>query len=157
MAGREYPERPLVGVGGIVVARERVLLVRRAREPLRGKWSLPGGMVEVGETLAEAVRREIAEETGLTVRVGSIVKVLDRITRDEQKRVQFHYVLVDFLCRVEGGKLRAASDVSEARWVRREELAQYGLRPETLRIIEKGLEEAMAKAAKRNRKSPGSS
>jgi ADP-ribose pyrophosphatase YjhB (NUDIX family) len=114
-------------------------------------------MVEVGETLAEAVRREIAEETGLTVRVGSIVKVLDRITRDEQKRVQFHYVLVDFLCRVEGGKLRAASDVSEARWVRREELAQYGLRPETLRIIEKGLEEAMAKAAKRNRKSPGSS
>ncbi|HEY7680741.1 MAG TPA: NUDIX hydrolase [Terriglobia bacterium] len=157
MAGREYPERPLVGVGGIVVARERVLLVRRAREPLRGKWSLPGGMVEVGETLAEAVRREIAEETGLTVRVGSIVKVLDRITRDEQKRVQFHYVLVDFLCRVEGGTLRAASDVSEARWVRREELAQYGLRPETLRIIEKGLEEAMAKAAKRNRKSPGSS
>jgi ADP-ribose pyrophosphatase YjhB (NUDIX family) len=140
---REYPERPLVGVGGVVIEGGRVLLVRRAREPLRGQWSLPGGLVEVGERLAEAVRREIAEETGLTVRVEGIVKVLDRITRDARKRVRYHYVLVDFLCRVEGGELRAASDVSEARWVPRDELAQYGLRPATLRVIEKAFSQTV--------------
>ena len=137
MAGREYPKRPLVGVGGVVIEGDQVLLVRRAREPLRGQWSLPGGLVEVGEKLAEAVRREIAEETGLTVRVEGIVKVLDRITRDKEKRVRFHYVLVDFLCRVEGGELQAGSDVSAARWVRRSDLAKFQLRPATLRVIER--------------------
>ena len=140
MTGREYPERPLVGVGGVVLDGEKVLLVRRARAPLLGEWSLPGGLVEVGEQLAEAVRREIAEETGLNVRVEGIVKVLDRITRDVKKRVRFHYVLVDFLCRVEGGNLHASSDVSEARWVPRRELADYHLRPATLRVIGKAFQ-----------------
>jgi len=144
MAGREYPERPLVGVGGVVIDGERVLLIRRGREPLKGEWSLPGGLVEVGESLADAVRREIAEETGLEVRVEGIVKVLDRITRDKRRRVKYHYVLVDFLCRADGGVLRASSDVSEARWVRRRDLAKYSLRPATLRVIEKAFKAALS-------------
>ena len=142
MAGREYPERPMVGVGGVVIDGERVLLVRRGRQPLKGEWSLPGGLVEVGERLADAVRREIAEETGLTVRVEGIVKMLERITRDQRKRVKYHYVLVDFLCRVEKGDLMAASDVSAARWVGRNELAEFRLRPMTLRVITKAFESA---------------
>ena len=137
MSGREYPKMPLVGVGGVVVKGQQILLVRRARAPLRGQWSLPGGLVETGETLAAAVRREIAEETGLRVRVERIVEVLDCMTRDSRRRVQYHYVLVDFLCRVQGGRLRAASDVSEARWVRRDQLAKYGLRAVPRRVIDK--------------------
>ena len=137
MVRREYPERPLAGVGGVILDGDKVLLVRRGREPLRGEWSVPGGLVEVGETLAEALRREIREETGLAVRVGPIVEVLDRILPDEQGRVRFHYVLIDYLCRVEGGLLGAASDASEARWAERARLGEYELRPETLRVIEK--------------------
>ncbi len=137
MAGREYPERPIVGVGAVVLDAGKVLLVRRGQEPLRGEWSLPGGAVEVGEKLTEAVRREILEETGLTIRVGEIVEVLDRILRDAAGRVEYHYVLVDFLCRAESGRLEAANDVTEARWVERLDLPQYRLRPETLRVIEK--------------------
>lgn len=147
MTSREYPDRPLVGVGGVILDGEKVVLVRRGREPLRGEWSLPGGLVEVGEGLADAVRREIAEETGLSVRVEGVVKVLDRITRDEQKRVRFHYVLVDFLCRVEGGALGAASDVSEARWVRRRDLTKYALRPATVRVIEKAFQSQLSRHA----------
>jgi ADP-ribose pyrophosphatase YjhB (NUDIX family) len=147
MNAREYPKNPLVGVGGVIVKGQQVLLVRRAREPLRGQWSLPGGLVETGETLAAAVRREIAEETGLRVRVERIVEVLDRITRDSQKRVQFHYVLVDFLCRVQGGRLRAGSDVSEARWVRRDQLATYGLRAVTRRVIDIAFRKSVPRGA----------
>ena len=137
MTNREYPERPLVGVGGVILDGENVLLVRRGREPLLGEWSLPGGLVEVGEKLAEALRREIREETGLAVRVGPMVEVLDRILPDEQGRVRYHYVLVDYLCRVESGRLQAASDAAETRWVERSRLAEYGLRPETMRVIER--------------------
>lgn len=137
MAAREYPEYPLVGVGGVILNGNNVLLVRRGREPLRGEWSMPGGLVEVGEKLTEALRREIREETGLAVRIGVMVEVLDRILRDEQGRTRFHFVLVDYLCRVEGGRLGAGSDAEETAWVERARLSEYGLRSETLRVIEK--------------------
>ena len=102
-----------------------------------GHWSIPGGAVELGETLQEALRREIQEETGLLVCVGDVVEVLERITRDDQGKVRFHYVLVDYLCRVEGGRLWPATDVSEVCWAHRLKLSAYDLRPETLRVIEK--------------------
>jgi mutator protein MutT len=137
--GREYPERPIVGVGGIVVDGSRVLLVRRAVEPLQGHWSLPGGAVEAGETLAQALIRELREETGLEVQVGALVEILDRIQRDGQGRVRYHYVIADYRCAAAGGELRPASDVSDARWVERADLPAYGLKADTLRVIEKAL------------------
>ena len=134
---REYPQRPIVGVGGILLDGSRVLLVRRGAEPLRGQWSIPGGAVEVGEPLAEALAREVLEETGLQVRLLGMVEVLDRILRSADGRVQYHYVLIDYLCRPLEGELRAGSDALEARWVERSDLDHYGLRPETKEVIEK--------------------
>ncbi len=116
---REYPSAPIVGVGAVVIENAHVLLVRRGQQPLLGQWSLPGGAVELGETLKEAIVREVREETGLTVVPTAVLKALDRIERDPQGHVRFHYVLIDFLCSVspEQGTLGAATDVSEAQWV----------------------------------------
>ena len=115
--GREYPAVPRVGVGAVVLDGARVLLVRRGKAPAPGKWSLPGGLVELGETTREAVQREIAEECGLTIRVGEVAGVLDRVIRDGQGRVRYHWVLVDYVAFPESGTLCAASDADEARWV----------------------------------------
>jgi 8-oxo-dGTP diphosphatase len=138
---REYPEAPIVGVGAVVIDGTKVLLVRRGHEPLKGEWSLPGGALELGETLQQGVVREVLEETGLTVVADGIVEILDRIMRDEASgRVRHHYVLIDFLCRVTGGSLRAASDADEVRWAAREQLqepGEYGVAPFTVRVIEK--------------------
>ena len=117
---REYPEGPLVGVGGVVVKDGRVLLVERGSEPLKGHWSLPGGMLELGEALAAGVVREVKEETGLTAEVIELVELLDRIHR-EGERVRYHYVIADYLCRVVEGELKAASDAEAVRWVERAE------------------------------------
>ncbi len=119
---------------------ERVLLVRRGREPLKGEWSLPGGKLELGETLLEGVTREVLEETGLTVRPGAMVEVLDRIVRDEVARVRYHYVLIDFVCSVVGGRLAAGSDADAALWVPRSELGRYEIAPVTLVVIEKAFD-----------------
>ena len=115
---REFPEAPLVGVGGVVVDEGRVLLVRRGREPLKGQWSLPGGLLEIGESLTGGVVREVKEETGLTVEPLELIELLDRIHR-EGERVRYHYVIADYLCRVVSGELNAASDADEAQWVQR--------------------------------------
>jgi 8-oxo-dGTP diphosphatase len=136
---REYPERPIVGVGAVIVDNERVLLVRRGNEPLKGEWSLPGGAVECGETLAAAIAREIQEETGLAIEVGPIVDVLDRIRFDADGRVHYHYVLVDFLCRPSSGTLCCGTDALDARWAPVMELGTYGLPEATVRVIEKAL------------------
>jgi mutator protein MutT len=134
---REYPERPIVGVGAVVVDGGRVLLVRRGREPLKGEWSLPGGAVECGETLEVAIAREVREETGLDVEVGPMVDVLDRIRFDADGRVLYHYVLVDFVCKSSGGTLRCGTDAADAAWAPIVELAQYGLAETTLSVIQK--------------------
>jgi ADP-ribose pyrophosphatase YjhB (NUDIX family) len=143
---REFPQTPLVGVGAVVVHQDRVLLVRRGREPLKGRWTLPGGVLEVGESLVEGVAREVMEETGLQVEPIELVELLDRIHREES-RVRYHYVIADYLCRVTGGELRAASDADEVRWVERAEWNSHSalkLDPITVRVIEKGWQRARA-------------
>jgi 8-oxo-dGTP diphosphatase len=132
---REYPEAPLVGVGGVILHKGKVLLIRRGQEPGKDTWGLPGGLVEVGETIAEALRREVAEETGLEVDPGPVLGIFEPITRDEESRVRYHYVVIDLLATVRGGALRPASDVADARWVGLDELTTYPLRRETLEMI----------------------
>jgi ADP-ribose pyrophosphatase YjhB (NUDIX family) len=120
--GREYPSVPRVGVGAVVLDAGRVLLVRRGKAPLAGKWSLPGGLLELGETTAEAARREVAEECGLRIRVGEVAGILDRVVRDAEGRIRYHWVLVDYVAVVESGTLCAASDADEAQWVEVDEV-----------------------------------
>jgi len=142
--GREYPEMPMIGVGAVIVDHGRVLLVRRGHEPLLGRWSLPGGLIELGETLQSALVREVWEETGLMVEPVELVELIDSIHRDGE-RVRFHFVIADYLCRVKGGALRAASDADEARWVERSEWNSHSaiaLDPVTVRVIELGWQRA---------------
>ncbi len=137
---REFPQTPLVAVGAVIVEGDRVLLVRRGSEPLKGGWTLPGGVLEVGETLAAGVAREVREETGLEVEPLELVEVLERIHR-EGERVRYHYVIADYLCRVTGGALQAASDADAVRWVERAEWNSHSilkLDPITVRVMEKG-------------------
>jgi len=151
---REFPEAPLVGVGAVIVHEGRVLLVQRGREPLKGHWSLPGGMVELGESLQAGVIREVEEETGLLVEPVELIELIDRIHR-EGERIRYHYVIADYLCRVTGGELKAASDADAVRWVERKEwnkpdlgdLSVEGalvLDPVTVRVIENGWQRAKA-------------
>jgi ADP-ribose pyrophosphatase YjhB (NUDIX family) len=145
---REFPEGPVVGVGAVVVHQGRVLLVQRGREPLKGKWSLPGGMLELGESLTQGVAREVQEETGLDVEAIELIELIDRIHKESGpsgERVRYHYVIADYLCRVVGGTLQAASDADAVRWVERAEWNSHSalaLDPITVRVIEAGWQRA---------------
>jgi 8-oxo-dGTP diphosphatase len=176
MSKREYPERPVVGVGGVVIQEDRVVLVRRAGPPLEGEWSIPGGALEVGETIAEGVRRELREETGLDVRVLELIEVFERILpgeggpgesrRDdsggdkggrsdgwrgddgwkEGRRPQYHFVILDYLCAASGGALRAGGDASDVALVAEEDLAGYLLTPAVSRVLKKAFSISRARS-----------
>ncbi len=132
---RAYPDRPLVGVGAVIWMDGKVVLIRRRHEPLAGRWSIPGGTLKVGETLAAGVAREVLEETSVEVEVGPVIDVFDRIVRDEEGRVRFHFVLIDYLCRPIGGRLRAASDAMDIALADPGNLEKYDLPPDTVEVI----------------------
>jgi 8-oxo-dGTP diphosphatase len=136
---RQYPERPIVGVGAVIVDDGKVVLIKRKYEPLKGQWSLPGGMVEIGEALETALAREMLEETGLRVDVGPVIEVFDRIMRDEERRVRYHFVLIDYLCWPADGSLQAGSDVDVAIWADPATLDAYALTEKATSVIHRAL------------------
>src|SRR6266446_1250140 len=144
VSSREYPERPVVGIGGVIIDGGRALLIRRGSEPLRGEWSIPGGTLELGETLEQGVARELLEETGIGVRVLELIEVFDRIYAEDgkiaeqaQKKPRFHYVIVDYLCERIAGEPRAGSDVTDVAFAREDELGNYHLTETATRILKK--------------------
>jgi len=152
---REYPEQPLVGVGGVVIESERALLIRRGGPPMEGQWSIPGGMLELGETLTQGVARELAEETGLDVNVLDIIEVLERIfpalpgaagAPGDAARPQYHFVILDYLCEARGGTLCAGSDAREFAWAREDELLKFDLTAAATRVLRKAFSMARARA-----------
>ena len=145
---REFPEKPIVGVGGVVIESERTLLIRRGTEPLMGQWSIPGGTLELGETLADGTIRELQEETGLVVRVLDLIEVFERInfgrgadetwtTLEEKRRPRFHFVIADYLCERISGEAIAGGDVTDVVWAREDELDKFALTPTATRVIRK--------------------
>jgi len=152
---REYPEQPLVGVGGVVIDNGRALLIRRGAPPMKGQWSIPGGMLELGETLTQGVARELAEETGLEVNVIEIIEVLERIfpalpgvdgTPGDRARPQYHFVILDYLCEARGGTLCAGSDATEFTWAREDELLNFDLTVAATRVLRKAFDMARTRA-----------
>ena len=154
-SSREYPERPVVGVGGVIIENGRALLIRRGSEPLRGQWSIPGGTLELGESLQEGVARELREETGLEVRVLELIEVFDRIFPDEHLQVseqkrgpRFHFVIVDYLCERIGGKPLAGSDVTDVAFSTEDELSKYSLTETATRVLKKAFAMALARGSR---------
>ncbi|MBZ5567365.1 MAG: NUDIX hydrolase [Acidobacteriia bacterium] len=137
---RDYPDRPLVGVGAVIVRDHRVVVVQRSAEPLKGHWSIPGGALEVGETLRQGAAREALEETGLQIEAFDVLDVFDSIYRDHEGRARYHYVLIDFFCRAVSGELRAGGDAAQARWITREEVANFAITETAQKVICKALD-----------------
>jgi 8-oxo-dGTP diphosphatase len=163
MRNREYPELPMVGVGGVVIEGDRAMLVRRATDPARGEWTIPGGLLEVGETLAEGVARELREETGLTVRVLDLIEALERIfpspetasegvaggTGASRAGPRFHYVILDYLCERVSGEPKINEELSDLAFVREDDLERYGLAPTASRVLRKAFAMGRARAEAR--------
>jgi len=137
---REYPDAPVVAVGAVIYRDDRILLIRRDQEPAKGHWTFPGGVVELGESLEEAVKREALEETGLWVVVGEVATVIDRVIHDEAGRIRYHYVIVDYFARAVGGLLQPGSDVSDARWVALEDLDKLDITDEAADLARRWLQ-----------------
>jgi 8-oxo-dGTP diphosphatase len=158
MAGkREYPDQPVVGVGGVVIADGRALLIRRGSEPLKGEWSIPGGTLEVGETLGEGLARELREETGLEVKVLELIEAFDRIfggsaseagAAGSAARPKYHFVILDYLCEAVSGTARPGGDVTHVAWAREDELDGYNLTTAAMRVLRKAFAMARARAEK---------
>ena len=138
---RRYPRRPMVGVGAILLNRDRILMAQRGKQPLKGWWSLPGGALETGERLADGIKREVREETGLEIHPLGVLEIFERIMPDESGAVEYHYVLIDYVCRVTGGALRAGDDVCRVEWVRRRDLPKLQITEGTLAVIERAFRE----------------
>jgi len=137
---REYPEAPVVGVGAVIVKNGQVLLIQRGNEPNRGRWSIPGGTVELGETLAEAAAREAREECQVEVEIGDLLSTFDLIQRDEKGDIRYHYVLIDLAARYVGGEPVASTDALDVRWVGEAELAELDLVPRLLPVLRRALQ-----------------
>ena len=136
---RDYPDRPLVGVGAVIVHEGKVVIVQRGTEPLKGQWSIPGGALEVGETLRQCAVREALEETGLQIEAGEVLEVFDAIYRELDGKILYHYVLIDFACLLLGGELKAGGDALQAKWVTLEGLAEYQVAETARKVITKAL------------------
>lgn len=143
---REYPERPIVAVGGVVVHEGRVLLIRRGRPPMEGRWSIPGGILELGETIADAVARELKEETGVQIRVLELIEIYEKVARDERGFAQYHFVILDYRCEFVEGAARAGGDVTDAAWVSEQQLDSIGLTAAAKRVIRKAFSAVRARA-----------
>lgn len=144
---RRYPKRPILGIGALIFKGKRILLAQRGKQPLLGWWSLPGGVLETGESLTDGIRREVREETGLEVKPLEIATVFERIIPDSEGRTEYHYVLIDYVCRVVGGTAEAATDVSALAWVKEEELERYPLTEGTLPVIREAFRKRREKKA----------
>jgi 8-oxo-dGTP diphosphatase len=132
---RQYPECPLIGVGAVIIRNNQVVLVKRGQAPLQGEWSIPGGLLEVGETLRQGAEREALEETGLAAKATELLGVFERLVPDDDKRTRYHYILIDFLCQVVAGELKASGDAADARWFSPEELSSLPLPGDTAAVI----------------------
>lgn len=142
---REYPERPAVGVGGVVISKGRVLLVRRGHAASEGEWSIPGGLLEVGETLVEGVRRELQEETGIRVKVFEVIDVFERISLDGEGKTQYHFVVLDYFCEAAEGEARPGSDVTEVEWVAEKDVDGFSLTAAVKQVIRKAFQIARSR------------